>query len=77
MLGPETGDRRPGNAEDNTSHPQILGAFSAEQAQWGLQWGEMGENNLGDFFQNVFWVLWGFNYFKMANEGPRTYCSIF
>ena len=45
------------------------------------QWGEIGKNDLGDLlflsFLLYFGVLWGFDYSKMANKGPRTYCNIF
>ena len=38
----------------------------------GLQWGKLGENNLGDFcfpliFSCIFWGFWGLYYSKMAN----------
>ena len=49
----------------------------------GLQWGEMGQNNLGDFWcfflirSCIFWGFWGLYYSKMANEGPRSYPNTF
>ena len=56
-------------------------AIASNGAPMGLQWGEMGKNNLGDFgfflFFNCICGFMGLYYSKMANSGPRTYCNTF